>query len=270
MNRNNGYAQGPNKAYEDSSIPVTIQFHGWLVQLVRRCKRHSESIIPALAQGTSVKNLIESFGVPHTEVAAIEVNRQLVTFDHIIVEESTVEIFPLCPPVDVHTPTLLRPVALPAIRFLVDVNVGKLARKLRMTGFDTLFNMDWCDTDLAKVSEQEQCILVTRDIMLLKRKNVIFGHFVRETMPVKQLSELIHFYGLSDKINPFSRCIRCNGLLKSIDKEEIQDLLEPLTRKYYETFHRCNSCSHLYWAGSHRNAMQKNLAEMHKYHPLSY
>lgn len=109
-----------------------------------------------LTRRTSIKNLIESFGVPHTEVGSIQVNQRLVTFNHIIKKKNYVEIFPHSPPVDVLTATLLRPSPLPAIRFLVDANVGKLAAKLRMIGFDTLFNPLWTDADLANISEENQ------------------------------------------------------------------------------------------------------------------
>ncbi len=251
-------------------IPVTLQFHGWLAELVKRMKRFKGPFAFHLNRRTSVKDLIESLGVPHTEIGFLQVNQRTVTFGHIITKQSYIEISPLSPPVDVFAPTLLRPVPLRAIRFLVDVNVAKLAPKLRMTGFDTLYNVEWNDTDLATTSGEKQCILLTRDIMLLKRKKITYGHFVRETLPTKQLAELIHFYGLSDKINAFTRCMRCNGLLTPVAKQDILEQLEPLTRKYYNTFHRCSSCSRVYWSGSHREPMEKNIKELNDYCPLSY
>lgn len=251
-------------------IPVTLHFYGWFTKLTKRVNPDNGRLTSTLIRPRSTKDLIESFGVPHTEIGSIQVNRRLVTFDHIITEKSLVEIFPLCPPVDVSTPSLLRPSPLPAIRFLVDANVAKLAPKLRMTGFDTLFNLQWDDTDLANISEEKQCILLTRDIMLLKRKKITFGHFVREILPRRQLAELIHFYGLSEKIRAFNRCMRCNGILVPVAKQEILGQIEPLTRKYYNTFHRCSSCSHIYWSGSHREPMEKDIKELSTYCPLSY
>lgn len=247
-------------------VPVTLHFHGWLTTLIKRVRRSNG--LTLLNRRTSIKDLIESFGVPHTEVGSIQVNRQAVTFDHIIAKKSSVEIFPLCPPVNVLAPSLLRPSPLPAIRFLVDANVRKLAGKLRMTGFDTLSNPQWHDAELADISEKRQCILLSRDILLLKRKKITFGHFVRETLPTKQLAELIHFYDLSDKILAFSRCMRCNGTLVPVPKQEILDQIEPLTRKYYHTFHRCSSCTHVYWSGSHREPMEKDIKELTDYCPL--
>ena len=249
-------------------VPVTLHFHGWLATLIKRARRSNGPLTPPLNRRTSIKDLIESFGVPHTEVGSIQVNRQAVTFDHIIAKKSFVEIFPLCPPVNVLVPSLLRPTPLPAIRFLVDANVGKLAGKLRMTGFDTLYNPQWHDAELADLSEERQCVLLSRDIMLLKRKKITFGHFVRETLPTKQLAELIYFYGLADKILPFSRCMRCNGTLVPVAKQEVLDQIEPLTRKYYHSFYRCSLCTHIYWSGSHREPMEKDIRELRNYRPL--
>lgn len=250
--------------------PVALHFHGWLKELTKRTKRSDNLLRYSLTRRTSIKDLIESFGVPHTEVGRIQVDQEIVTFHHIIGNQSKVEIFPLYPPVNVLTPSTLRPYPLPAIRFIVDINVGKLAGKLRMAGFDTLYNPQWNDTDLANISDEQQCILLTRDIMLLKRKKVTFGHLVREIHPKKQLAEIISYYGLSDNIKSFTRCMRCNGLLIPVAKENIQEQLEPLTRKYYQTFHRCTSCFQIYWSGSHRNAMVRDLKQVSRYCSLPY
>lgn len=252
------------------SFPVYIHFHGWLTTLIQRVRRSNGLLTPALNRRTSIKDLIESFGVPHTEVGSIEINRQLVPFDHIIEGESTVEIFPSQPPVNVLSPCLLRPKSLAAIRFLVDSNVAKLAGKLRMAGFDTLHDPLLHDAQLADMANETNRILLSRDIQLLKRKKIEFGHFVRETIPDRQLAEIIHFYDLSDAIRPFSRCMLCNGILAPVQKEDILDQLEPLTRKFYHTFLRCRLCKQIYWSGTHRKPMEKILRELSLYQPLSY
>ncbi len=253
-----------------NSFPVNIHFHGWLTTLIQRVRRSNGLLAPPLNRRTSIKDLIESFGVPHTEIESIQVNGHSVSFGYIIGEESFVEVFPPQPPVNVLIPNLLRPRVLNAIRFLVDANVGKLAGKLRMAGFDTLYNPQWHDTELADIAAKSPCILLSRDIQLLKRKKIEFGHFVRETLPNKQLAEVIHFYDLSREIRPFSRCMRCNGSLTPVPKQEILEQLEPLTRKYYHSFHQCESCNQAYWSGSHREPMKQTLKELTRYRPLSY
>ena len=251
-----------------NTFPITIHFHGWLTALTRRARRSNGPFTFPLNRRTSIKDLIESFGVPHTEVASILLNRQAVPFSHPIDPESSVEVFPARPPVNVLAPCLLRPKPLAAIRFLVDANVGKLGGKLRMAGFDTCYNPQWHDKQLADIAEKRQCILLSRDIQLLKRKKIEFGHFVRETLPAQQLAEVIHFYGLLDKMKPFSRCMRCNGTLTPVPKREILGQLEPLTQKFYHIFHRCSSCRQIYWPGSHREVMENDLKDLVNYAPL--
>lgn len=250
------------------NLPVNIHFHGWLTELTKRVRPSNELLPLSLNRRTSIKDLIESLGVPHTEIGSILTNQEPVSFDHIIEQQCSVQVFPLHPPVNVLLPCLLRPWPLPAIRFLVDANVGKLAGKLRMAGLDTLYNQQWQDADLAEIAARDQCVLLSRDIQLLKRKNVVFGHFVRESNPDRQLAEIVNFYGLSRKLHPFSRCMRCNGLLAPVSKAEIMDQLQPLTRKYYHIFHRCESCRHVYWSGTHREPMEKTLRELNDYSPL--
>jgi uncharacterized protein with PIN domain len=251
-------------------IPVTLHFHGWLKVLAGRTRRGEELPTPFFTRRTSTKNLIESFGVPHTEIGGIRADCGNVTFDHVIEHRTRLDISPLCPPVNVLAPSTLRPEPLPAIRFLVDMNVAKLAAKLRMAGFDTLYNPQWGDHDLAEIAEKQQCIILTRDIMLLKRNKVTYGHLVREVNPKKQLAETIAYYGLFDSIRSLTRCMRCNGLLAPVAKEEIQDKLEPLTRKYYQTFHRCSSCFQVYWPGSHHDAMVEELGRLNNYTSLPF
>lgn len=262
------YRQLPQRVVE--AFPVTIHFHGWLTELTRRV-RHS-SALPSflLNRRTSVKDLIESFGVPHTEVDAILIDHQPVSFDYTIEEKSSVDIHPPQPPVNVFAPSMLRQKPITAIRFLVDANVGKLAGKLRMAGFDTCYNPQWDDEQLADMAEKRGYILLSRDIQLLKRKKIVFGHFVRETLPARQLSEVIHFYGLFEQMNPFSRCMRCNHTLIPVSKEEVFNRLEPLTQKFYHTFHRCESCGQIYWPGSHRERMERDLKTLTQHLPLQY
>jgi len=107
------------------------------------------------------------------------------------------------------------------IRFLVDVNVAKLASLLRMAGFDTAYENRRSDAELAELSEREGRILLTRDRSLLKRRQVEFGHLVRSVAPREQLAEIITLYGLQQKGQPFSRCLVCNGRLSTVKKEEV-------------------------------------------------
>jgi hypothetical protein len=240
---------------------VTLHFHGNLAELPCRSTTNPLVTLP-LTRRTSIKDLIESLDVPHPEVAVLLVNDREVDFHYQVADHDKIDVFPNSVPDDFFNPTILRPFPLTAIRFIVDVNVAKLAVKLRQLGFDALFSHGYGDERLAAIAHCQRRILLTRDCNLLKRKVVEFGHLVRAAKPNEQMVEVIKLFGLKDKIRPYSRCFQCNGLLQPVAKEEILHLLEPLTRKYYDTFHRCADCRKIYWSGSHREHMDEVLQEI--------
>jgi len=241
---------------------IILTFHGNLPELLVRRMAGAVQVRHILERRASVKDLVESFGIPHPEIEQLTANDRMIGFDALVVDKDHIEIWPLTPPCDVLTPTILRPEPLTRIAFVVDINVGKLAVLLRMAGFDTLYHPDLTDGDLAETAAAEKRILLTRDRNLLKRKNVVFGHLVREMQPRQQWLEIVRLYQLADMLKPFSRCLRCNGQLVPVDKDTILHLLEPLTIKYYDLFHRCAACDQVYWPGSHRQRMDADLAAL--------
>ena len=241
---------------------ITLTFHGNLPELLVRRLAGSAQVRHILERRASVKDVVESFGIPHPEIGKLAINGRQIGFDALVVDRDDIEIWPLTPPCDVMTPTVLRPEPLTLITFMVDINVGRLAGLLRMAGFDTRFSSDLTDGDLAETAAEEKRILLTRDRNLLKRKVVAFGHLIRETEPRQQWLEVIHLYGLTDMLQPFSRCLLCNGRLVPVDKEAVLHRLEPLTIKYYDLFHRCADCNRVYWPGSHREKMDAELAAL--------
>jgi hypothetical protein len=238
-------------------MTVSFIFHGDLPGLLRKKYRSATraSVHYPLMRRTSIKDAIEALGVPHTEIACVIINNNEHHFESLLEDHANVMVFPPIPPFDVTMSTLLRPKPLPSIRFLADANVGKLARLLRMAGFDTIFDPKLEDGQLAEITCREQCVLLTRDISLLKHRKITFGRLVREQDPYRQFLEVITLFGLSQKIKPFSRCLLCNILLEPVDKESIVDRLKPLTRQYFKDFHICPACSRIYWPGSHRDKM---------------
>lgn len=255
---------------EPSTPEAIITFCGWLRELVGRRRENTAIVHYPVARRASVKDVIEALGVPHTEVGRLTANGQEIDFGYLLAPGDNLTVAPLTPPVDVTIPTLLRPHPLPAVRFLIDHNVAKLAARLRMAGFDTLFNPEWHDETLAGESGRQQRILLTRDLQLLKRKAVEHGHLVREEQPTRQLAEILHFYGIAAQVRPFGRCLRCNTVLHEVAKADILHHLEPLTKKYYHSFRRCPGCGRIYWAGSHHAKMAQLLAELARYQPLPY
>lgn len=242
-----------------SPLQLQLTFHPKLRSLLRPEIRDQETIQHKVFHLPSVKDLIESLRVPHPAVGSIQVNSKEVDFSYRVQDTDSITILPLTPPVDPCKPHILRPDPLPKIRFLVDVNVGKLRPFLRMAGFDTLYFPSEEDALLADIAAREKCILLSRDIGLLKRKIIMHGHYVWNQEPEKQLDEVVKLYNLQARLKPFSRCMLCNAGLVSVAKEKIIDLLEPLTKKYYDTFYLCPGCKQIYWSGSHKKSMTELL-----------
>ena len=183
-----------------------------------------------------MKDVIESLGVPHTEVDLILVNGASVGFDYLVRDGDRVSVYPVFESLDITPLVRVRPQPLRETRFVLDIHLGKLAVFLRMLGFDSLYRNDYRDDELARISHAEGRILLTRDRGLLKRSLVTHGYLVRSDDPREQLAEVIHRFDLRDAIQPLERCLRCNGELEPVAKEEVADRLPPRTREHYDTF----------------------------------
>jgi uncharacterized protein with PIN domain len=93
--------------------------------------------------------------------------------------------------------------------------------------------------------------VLTRDRGLLKRRQVTHGLFVHAERPVEQAAEVVRRLDLANRLEPFTRCLRCGGELAPVDKAEVVGRLEPLTRRHFDVFRRCRGCRQIYWRGSH-------------------
>jgi uncharacterized protein len=219
--------------------------------------RRGVTFAHAFGGSPSIKDLIEALGVPHTEVDLILVNGESVDFAYRVREGDRVSVYPVFESLDI-TPLLrVRPRPLREPRFVLDTHLGRLAAYLRLLGFDTLYRNDARDDELAQISSGEGRILLTRDRGLLKRSQVTHGYCVRETGPRRQLAEVVRRFDLSRSIAPFQRCMRCNGMLQPVRKEEVMDRLPPRTREYYDEFYICPACDRGYWKGSHYRQMRQ-------------
>lgn len=209
-----------------------------------------------LKQARSVKDLIESIGVPHTEIDLLIVNGESVDFDHLVEGGEHVSVYPVFRSLDISPLKHCQPEPLSELRFVLDTHLGRLAAYLRMLGFDTLYRNDYDDPTLANTSANEHRILLTCDRQLLMRKQVSHGYFVRSRQPQQQLLEIMSRYDLGHYQKPFTRCMHCNGKTQPVNKQEIEAQLLPRTKKYYNEFFKCEMCDKVYWKGSHYLKMQ--------------
>ncbi len=206
----------------------------------------------------SVKDSIEAIGIPHTEVEHIIANGISVGFSYHITNRDEVCVYPHSSDIKSTDPHKLRP-ELNGVGFILDVHLGKLARLLRMCGFDTFYNNSYDDHQIAHIAAGSGRIVLTRDRRLLNFGDIVYGYWLRSDDPHKQLKEILSRYGLYGSINEFKRCIKCNGFIEQVDKNTIISSLEPLTEKYYDEFYRCDSCRQIYWKGSHYEKMKSYL-----------
>jgi uncharacterized protein with PIN domain len=199
----------------------------------------------------TVKDVLEAMGIPHTEVDLVLVNGNAENFSHRPSAGDRIAAYPMFEALDIGSTARLRPVPLRDPRFVVDVNTGRLARLLRLLGFDVWWSSDADDDTLVDISLFHRRILLTRDRALLKRRVITHGVFVYSDNPEAQTLEVIRRLDLSSRIAPLTRCLQCNGELVAVSKDEVIDRLEPLTRRYYSDFSRCGNCHRIYWRGSH-------------------
>jgi hypothetical protein len=210
----------------------------------------------------SVKDVIEALGVPHPEVDLILADGESVAFSWTLRDGARVAVYPVFESIDITPLSRVRPAPLRETRFVVDGHLGRLARYLRMVGFDTRWRPDARDDELARVAAEEERIVLTRDRGLLKRRNVTHGLCVRATDPTRQLAEVVARLDLSRGMAPFRRCLRCNDLLEAASREDVMEELPPRIREHHETFRRCRSCGRVYWAGTHHDRMERLIAEV--------
>ena len=199
----------------------------------------------------SVKDAIESVGVPHTEVDLVIVDGVSVDFTHLLRGGERVAVYPMFERLDIAPLVRLRARALRDPRFVADTHLGKLARHLRMAGFDTLYGNDWDDDRIVALSNAGRRTILTRDKGMLRRKDVERGYFVRAVESEAQLAEVVRALQLEGLVTPFVRCRECNTLLEDIPREAVLDRLPEKVRAFYDRFKRCTGCERVYWEGTH-------------------
>jgi len=199
----------------------------------------------------SVKDTVEAIGVPHPEIDLILVDDKSVSFDYPMRGGERVAVYPVFERFDISPLLHLRPEPMRVTKFILDVHLGKLARYLRLFGFDTLYRNDLEDPEIIEISLNENRIILTRDLGILKTGLVTHGYWVRSTKPKQQLREVVSALQLENSFLPFSRCAGCNGQLIAVDKDSIKGQVDEPIWNYFNQFARCTGCHKLYWKGSH-------------------
>jgi len=249
---------------------VTIRFYEELNDFIKTDLRKRQ-ITTSFYGKRTVKDLIESFGVPHVEIDLILVNGESVGFDYIVEDNDLISVYPVFERFNIGGVSQLRQSPLRETRFLLDVHLGKLAKYLRLLGFDAMYNNKMDDPELAMISNKTQRILLTRDRGLLKRKLVERGMFIRNNDPYKQLLEVIDKLDLWDRIQPFRRCMVCNKEIKAIEINtpefhEIEGLIPPNVKEWCKEYNYCSNCQKVYWKGCHWDRLNELINRLREEH----
>ena len=239
---------------------ATFRFYAELNDFLPPGHRQQD-VVRSFLDTPTVKDQIEACGVPHTEVEVILVNGVSVGFDRRLEDGDRVAVYPVFEAMDVTPLVRLRPRPLREPRFVLDVHLGKLARRLRLLGFDTLWERDADDRRLVSISLAERRILLSRDRGLLKRRELTHAAAVRATDPRQQLREVVVRFDLARSAAPFTRCLACNGRLALVRKEEVVERIQRETRLHYDTFLDCASCRRVFWWGPHARRLEEIVAE---------
>ena len=245
---------------------ATFRFHEELNDFLRP-DRKKRDIVHTFSGHPAIKDPIEALGVPHPEVERILVNGESVGFDYLLQDGDQVAVYPVSEAVEVTPLVRVRDRPLRNPRFICDVHLGKLARFLRIGGFDTLYENTYADPEIVRIAVSENRIILTRDRRLLHHRVVTHGYWLRSDDPDTQMEEVLRRFDLGSRIGTSTRCPACNGELEPVSKGEILDRLEPLTREYYDTFFRCRECGQIYWEGSHYEALRKRLRNWRDHAP---
>jgi uncharacterized protein with PIN domain len=238
------------------SFKVRLNFHGDL-DFFLGSRARTRTIERSLSEKTSIKDVVESCGVPHPEVDAILVNEREVGFDHTLASDAELEIFPVANRDTLRTEKHLQQVEMR--EFVADGHLGKLTRDLRLLGFDVAYAQQADDRHLLDTMTRENRALLTRDRRLLMHSIVQHAYCPRSQNALEQTIEVIRRFNLLKSIAPFTRCLRCNARLENTAKAQVIKELEPLTRIYYEQFRRCPGCKQIYWSGSHFEKLKKRI-----------
>ncbi len=243
---------------------VALRFRGSLVFFLYRRGRR-DFFTARYRQRRSLKDLIESYGIPHVEVGAVLSRGSRIDMNYIPGHDDSIVLYPYYWTDDVIDTGSVIPAG--GVRFISDVHLRKLVRLMRFYGHDVLFNAEWDDSELAHVAAAGDRILLTRDSQLLMRKEVAYGYYLRSQNSDEQLEEILARWPLNASRRMRSRCMVCNGIIKRItgDESDYAALtVPPEVAKWCSEYFRCTGCGKIYWKGSHydRIAARVSMAEM--------
>jgi len=244
-----------------SPAVATFRFYEELNDFLAPGRRRRDVEL-ACAENATVKHAIESLGVPHTEVELVLVDGRSVDFGYRVRDGDRISVYPMFEAFDIEPLLRVRREPLRDPRFIADAQLGGLARRLRMLGFDTLFDNHAADATIRATAAAQRRTILSRDRQLLICRDVTHGCYVHALKPAEQLREVVERLQLAGAARPFTRCLCCNVVLDPVDKADVLDRLPPAVAIGQASFKRCPSCDRVYWPGDHFRRMKEALADV--------
>jgi len=241
---------------------IILHFYGELNKFLSPEKRDTDFEFEFKSR-RSVKDLIESFGIPHTEIDVILLNDKSIDFSYIVQDGDNIKVYPASETLNLKLIKHLKP-QFETIKFLVDIHLAKLARYLRLLGLDAICERNLTPENLVEKALDENRIIVTRSRTLLRTKEITYGILIKEDNPEKQLEEIFNRFDFSTYCEPFKRCMECNSILQPIEKEKIIDRLLPKVKEAYDSFTICTHCDKIFWEGTHFDKLSELIKKIIK------
>lgn len=223
---------------------VRVAARGYLAEMIRG-GGGSEILRVRFRADQSLAHIVEALGVPRFEVGEALADGEGWDLRLPPPDGATVELLPLKEPIE-----------LPGERrFVLDVHLGRLARHLRLLGFDVEWRNDYDDLDLVRIALAQRRTVLSRDRGLLFRREFACdpgrGMLVRSRDTWTQLIEVCRRFGLASRFRPFSLCATCGAALEPARKSEVASLIPPIVAERYDEFFLCPVCGKAYWKGDH-------------------
>jgi hypothetical protein len=215
-----------------------------------------------LKEPVTVGEVAEILGIPLSEVDLVTVNGKSAGRSYRPLENDYIAIYPVFENFDVSSLQTVQKKPLRITRFILDAHLGKLARYLRMLGFDTLYRNDYSDEEIIETALEQRRIILTRDKLLLRSPRVDHGYYVRSVNKHAQLTEIVRKFDLYSQFRSFSRCMTCNTELVPMSKETVRDRIDPGIYNCFDQFYSCPSCEKFFWRGSHFERMERLIRDI--------
>ncbi|MGW8316624.1 MAG: Mut7-C RNAse domain-containing protein [Bacteroidales bacterium] len=240
---------------------ITVRCYAELNDFLAMERRQKDFTLK-LKMPVTVAEVIELLSIPLSEVDLVLVNSLPVSRFHRLHGNDQMSVYPEFEILDVSSLRTTQKQPLRHTRFILDAHLGKLAKYLRMLGFDTLYRNDFGDDEIIQIAGEQKRIILSRDKLLLKDPAVDHGYYVRSTEKHDQLIEVVRKFDLYSQFRSFTRCMTCNAVLQPKNKTFVRHLVEPDTLRTFDDFFYCPDCRKVFWKGSHFERMERLILQI--------